>query len=235
MLFVDNFDMPLVILACQVLQSLMEPHLPDAAIPATYMDYGLHRTPPLMTPALQAEIDRLAEPSTILVGYGLCGNGLVGLQSRRHTLIIPRADDCIMMLLGSYRRYRQEFGAEPGTYYLTKGWLESGSNPLKEYQELVEKYGQETADWITDEEYKNYKRLVLVAPNQAELNAYRAQALQVAEYCAARWGFRYEELIGSEEFVRQLVTEAPRLTVSTDDFVVIPPGGEVRQEMFLRG
>ncbi len=227
--------MPLVILACKVLQSLLEPHLPDASIPAVFMDYGLHRTPALMTPALQAEIDRLVEPSTILVGYGLCGNGLVGLQSRQHTLIIPRADDCIMMLLGSYRRYREEFDAEPGTYYLTKGWLESGSNPLKEYQELVEKYDRETADWITDEEYKNYKRLVLVAPHEAELDAYRTQAREVAEYCAARWGFRYEERIGSEDFVRRLVSEAHRLIASTEDFVVILPGGQVKQEMFLRG
>jgi hypothetical protein len=226
--------MPLVILACKVLESLMEPQLRQVVIPATFMDYGLHRTPVLMTPALQAEIDRLDEPSTVIVGYGLCGNGLAGLQSRQHTLIIPRADDCIMMLLGSYRRYREEFDAEPGTYYLTKGWLESGSNPLKEYQELVEKYGQETADWITDEEYRNYKRIVLVAPDQAELDAYRPQAIEVAEYCAARWGFRYEERIGSKDFVERLVTHAPRLTVSTDDFIVIPPGGEVKQEMFLR-
>ncbi len=212
----------------------MEPLLPDGAAHATFMDYGLHRTPALMTPALQAEIDGLDEPSTILVGYGLCGNGLAGLKSGPHTLVIPRTDDCITLLLGSYRRYKEEFDAEPGTYYLTKGWLESGSNPLQEYQELVAKYDQETADWITDEEYRNYKRLVLVAPDAAELDAYRAQALEVAAYCAARWGFAYEERIGSRDFIEQLVTHGPQLASSTDDFLVIPPGGEVKQEMFWR-
>jgi hypothetical protein len=226
--------MTLVILSCRVLQSLMEPHLRDAGLPATFMEYGYHRTPQLMTPALQEELDQLPEPSVVVIGYGLCGNGLAGLKARDHTLIVPRADDCIMMLLGSYQRYIEEFSAEPGTYYLTKGWLESGSHPLKEYRELLEKYDPETADWIMDEQYKNYKRLVLVAPTQAELDAYRPKALEVADFCARRWGFRYEERIGSDDFVKRLVTVAYQLKQSTDDFLVIPPGGEVKQEMFFR-
>ncbi len=226
--------MPLVILACKVLQSLMEPHLRDVKIPTTFMEYGFHRTPQLMTPALQEEVDRIAEPSTILVGYGLCGNGLAGLKARQHTLIVPRADDCITMLLGSYQRYIEEFSAEPGTYYLTKGWLESGSHPLKEYREYVEKYDQETAEWLIDEQYKNYKRIVLVAPNQEELEAYRGQAREVADFCAARWGYRYEERIGSEDFVGKLIELGPLLKASTDEFLVIPPGGEVKPEMFWR-
>jgi hypothetical protein len=225
---------PLVVLACKVLQSLMEPHLRQAPVPATFMDYGLHRTPQLMTPALQDALDSLSEPSVVIVGYGLCGNGLAGLRSGRHTLIVPRADDCIMMLLGSYDRYLQEFWAEPGTYYLTKGWLESGSHPLKEYRELLAKYDQETADWLIDEQYKNYKRIVLVAPDQAEMDAYREQAREVADFCAERWGYRYEEIIGSGGFIQRLMTEAAGLTASADDYLVIPPGGEVRQDMFFR-
>jgi Protein of unknown function (DUF1638) len=212
----------------------MEPHLRDVKVPATFMEYGFHRTPQLMTPALQEQVDGIAEPSTVIVGYGLCGNGLVGLKARQHTLIVPRADDCITILLGSYRRYMEEFSAEPGTYYLTKGWLESGSHPLKEYREYLEKYDDETAAWLIDEQYKNYKRVVLVAPNQEELEAYREQAREVADFCAARWGYRYEERIGSEDFVGKLLQLGPQLGASTDDFLVIPPGGEIKQEMFWR-
>lgn len=226
--------MPVVILACKVLESLMEPHLRDSKIPATFMEYGFHRTPQLMTPALQEQVDGIAEPSTVILGYGLCGNGLVGLQARQHTLIVPRADDCITMLLGSYERYMEEFSAEPGTYYLTKGWLESGSHPLKEYREYLEKYDEETAAWLIDEQYKNYKRIILVAPNQEELDAYRDQAREVADFCAARWGYRYEERIGSEDFVGKLLKLGPQLGASTDEFLVIPPGGQIKQEMFWR-
>lgn len=226
--------MPLVVLACRVLQSLMEPYLRQAAIPATFMEYGLHNTPQLMTPALQEELDRLPAPSVVVVGYGLCGNGLAGLKSGQHTLIVPRVDDCISLLLGSYQRYLEEFSAEPGTYYLSKGWLESGSHPLKKYRELLTKYDEETADWILDEQYRNYKRLVLLASSQAELEALRPQAGVVADFCATRWGFRYEERLGSGDFVKQLLTVAIHLKESTDDFLIIPPGDEIRQEMYWR-
>lgn len=228
-------DMPLVAIACRVLESVMGSFLRGAGIPLILMEYGLHRTPGLMASALQQEIDRLTEPSIVILGYGLCGNGLVGLRARQHTLIVPRADDCITLLLGSYKRYAEEFSAEPGTYYLTKGWLASGSHPLREYQELLEKYDQESADWVIDQQYHNYQRLLFIASSQPELDACRAQALEVASFCRARWGFRYEERIGSTDLVKRLVNEACQLRESTDDFLVIPPGGEIKQEAFWRG
>jgi hypothetical protein len=227
-------DKPRVIIACKVVQSLIETCLVQAAIPAVFMEYGLHRTPALMVAALQEKVDQILNPSMIILGYGLCGNGLVGLKARAHTLIVPRVHDCITLFLGSHQRYMQDFTSEPGTYYLTKGWLESGSNPLDECQALAGKYGQEAADWIIDTQYQNYKRLVLVAPTRAELELYRDQAREVAEFCAARWGYRCEERIGSDEFVKCLVTSAPRLRESTDDFLVIPPASEIKQEMFWR-
>jgi hypothetical protein len=138
--------MPWVIIACRVLECLLVPHLRNGAISAIFMDYGLHRTPEKMAAALREEITGLAAPSVIILGYGLCGNGLVDLKAGVHKLIVPRADDCITLLLGSYRRYIEEFSAEPGTYYLSKGWLESGSHPLGEYRALLEKYGKEGAD-----------------------------------------------------------------------------------------
>jgi hypothetical protein len=228
--------MALVIVACRVLQTLIEPHLrrSQPPPPATFLEYGFHRTPALMTVALQAELDALPEPATVILGYGLCGNGLAGLRAGPHTLIVPRTDDCIAMLLGSYQRYQEEFSSEPGTIYLSRGWLESGSHPLKEYHELLEKYDQETADWIIGEQYGSYRRIVLVAPSQAELEACRPAAQAVADFCAARWGFRYEERLGSAGFIEQLVSAAPQLSASSEDFLVIPPGGEIKPAMFWR-
>ncbi|MBC8249019.1 MAG: DUF1638 domain-containing protein [Anaerolineales bacterium] len=226
--------LPVVIIACRVLESLVEELLNDTRPRTIYMDYGLHRVPQRMSTTLQAELDALSEPSLVLLGYGLCGNGLVGLQAGSHTLVVPRADDCIALLLGSYETYIEEFTAVPGTYYLTKGWLESGSHPLKEYREYQEKYGQATAEWLVDQQYHNYRRLVLVAHNQAELEAYRPQALEVARFCEARWGMRYEERLGSSSFVRRLLAASEVLGHLGGEFLVIPPGGEVRQGQFIR-
>jgi len=98
-------------------------------------------------------------------------------------LLIPRADDCIAILLGSYQAYLKEFNDNPGTYYLTKGWLESGSDPLKEYRQVRDKYGAENAEWIMDQQYQHYNRLVLVAHTQEDLEKYPPRAQEIARYC----------------------------------------------------
>lgn len=227
-------ETPIVVVACKVFQSMLENLMPpDLAEQVTFMEYGLHRVPTKLTWAVQEAIDSIEEPSLVMIAYGLCGNGLKGIKSREHTLLIPRSDDCIAVLLGSYQKYIQEFDRTPGTYYLTKGWLESGSNPLQEYQEIKEKYGPEDADWIMDQQYQHYERLVFVAHNQEDLEKYRPQALEVAEYCQ-RWDMRYEELLGSNRFVQRLIEVAKDLDGSDDDFVIISPGGEIEQNMFMR-
>jgi len=227
-------SLPIVFIACRVFESMLESFIPeDMAEQITFLDYGLHRVPGKLTVSVQEQIDQVSEPSLIVLGYGLCGNGLKGIKARQHTLLVPRTDDCIAMLLGSYKSYREEFAKEPGTYYLTKGWLESGSDPLKEYHEVKEKYGEEDAQWIMDTQYQHYKRLALVAHTQSDLEAYRPQAKEVAEYCQ-RWDMEYEEILGSDRYLRQLVEVAASLDQANDDFLVIPPGGEIRQDMYLR-
>ena len=226
--------MPTVIIACRVLQSMLEELAPaEAAGNAIFMDYGLHRQPGKMTRELQEKIDSIETPSLILMGYGLCGKGLAGIKSGQHTLKIPRVDDCIAILLGSRQTYRREFSAVPGTYYLSKGWLESGSHPLKEYEEYAQKYGAEKTDWIMDQQYQHYERLALVGHSQNDLETYRPQAQKVARYCE-RWGMRYEEMLGSDEHVRQLVDVSESSADNDENFVIIPPGGEIRLEQFIQ-
>jgi hypothetical protein len=226
-------DRPVVVIACQVLQTLLERLLPPGlAQHVTFLDYGLHRLPNKMTWTLQETLEKIETPSVVVLGYGLCGNGLSHLRAGRHTLLVPRADDCIAILLGSRQAYMREFETEPGTYYLSKGWLESGSHPLREYEEYRAKYGAEDADWIMDQQYRNYRRLVLVVHDPDELDAYRPQALEVARFCS-RWEMRYEEIVGSDDFVRRLVEAAADLGQAGDDFVVVPPGGEIRMDDFF--
>ena len=229
---------PIVVIACQVLQDLLEKLLPEnLADRVTFMDYGLHRVPNQMTPILQVEIDGIEQASLVVLGYGLCGNGLKGIKAGIHTLLVPRADDCIAILLGSREAYIQEFEAHPGTYYLSKGWLESGSHPLKEYKEYVEKYGPDDAAWVMNVQYQHYERLVLVTHSEEDMETYRPEALEVAQYCQ-QWDMRYEEIRGSDNYVRRLV-EAISLNIDLSsekagsDFLVIPPGGEIRQEEFI--
>ena len=224
-----------MIISCQVFQHLIEKHLPkNTSIRSiSYLDYGLHLVPRNLNAAIQDRLDGIEQPSLVVLGYGLCGNGLDGIQAGKHILLIPRTDDCIAILLGDYRKYRAEFHAHPGTYYLTKGWLESASNPLRQHREYEAKYGADTADYLMDTQYQNYRRLAFVAHDLEDLVKYRPQAEQVARYCQ-RWDMQYEELLGSESYIRRLIETAAALDQAEDEFVVIPPGGELKQSHFLR-
>ena len=62
----------------------------------------------------------------VLLGYGLCSNGLVGLAARSIPLVVPRAHDCITLFLGSKERYLEYFQDHPGVYFKTSGWIERG-------------------------------------------------------------------------------------------------------------
>jgi uncharacterized protein DUF1638 len=230
----DPIERPTVVIACQVFKNLFDRFVQAGTIREfIYLDYGLHDYPKKLNQAVQGALAGLSEPSLVILGYGLCGNGLNGVMAGKHTLLIPRADDCIAVFLGSYERYRREFTAQSATYYLTKGWLESGSNPLEEYQRYAARYGATKADWLMDQMYHNYKRLAFVAHSQEDLDTYRARAQEVARFCE-RWGMRYEEMLGSTEFFEQLLQTAASLEDAADDFIIIPPGGELRQDRFLR-
>jgi hypothetical protein len=235
--------LPIVVVACKVIAAALDRVLPvgaDGRPPLRYLEYGLHRVPVKLTDAVQEALFEIEQPSLVILGYGLCGNGLRGIRSGPHTLLAPRTDDCIALLLGSYKAYMREFSRTPGTYYLTKGWLESGSHPLKEYYEYLPKYGHETTMWLLDQQYAHYHRIALVASNPEEMAAYREQAQEVARFCE-RWNMRYEEITGSDHFIVRLIDTAAGLADGTlnpeavgPDFLVIPPGEGIRQEMYMR-
>ena len=174
----------------------------------------------------QRDLSIAIDHSGLAQAEGVLG-GRVGLGQGE------RAKEAIALLLGSHRVYIQEFEAVPGTYYLSKGWLESGSHPLKEHREYAEKYGPEEADWLMDQQYQHYERLAMVAHTREDLDKYRPEAEEVARYCE-RWGFRYEEILGSDTYVRRLIEVAATLDQADGDFVVVPPGGEIKQIQFMR-
>ena len=220
---------PHVFLACGVFQGIISPKTHRTH--TQFLDAGLHATPKKLNLRVQEQINAITHPSIIVLGYGLCGNGLNNIHAREHTLIIPKMDDCIAMFMGSRQVFLDEFTKEPGTYYLTKGWLQADTHPLSEYEHAVEKFGKETANFIMDTQYKHYSRLRFVAHTQADLDSNRLKALEIAEFCK-RWDMVYDEYLGTTDFVSALervVVEPPQVD---DAFIVVLPGETLTQEMF---
>lgn len=202
------------IIACATVIEEMLPLLPEGV---TYqvLDFGLHLTPEKLRGQLQEAIDAAsAEVDTIILGYGLCSMAVVGLRATGCTLVVPRVDDCIAIFLGSHSAYLEQFGREPGTYYLTKGWIEVSDTPFTEYERLAEKYGPEQAERMIKLMLKNYTRLAFIDTGHYEQERYRAYARRTAE----RFGLRYEEIPGSKALIEKMLYGP-----WGDDFVIARP------------
>lgn len=205
-----------------VIEELL-PLLPEAVEYET-LDYGLHVNPDELRKAIQAKIDASNNGTgIILLGYGLCSRAVVGLRSENCTLVVPRMDDCIGIFLGSREAYLKQMFAEPGTYYLTKGWIEAGDNPFGLYDQMVERYGIEKTEWLIKRMLKNYTRLVFIDTGQYEVDYYREYSKKMAH----RYDLRFEEISGSTSLVKKMI-HGPW----DEDLVVVSPGQTISYEAF---
>ena len=216
-----------VVIACATVIEEMLPLMPEGMEHHT-LEFGLHVYPDKLRTTVQATIDEMVaahpgEELTILLGYGLCSQALVGVEARGCTLVLPHVDDCIAIFLGSRSAYKQQAGKEPGTYYLTKGWVEVGETPFTEYQHAVERYGQARADRIFKIMMSNYRRLALINTGQYEIEKFRDYARRTAE----QFSLRYEEIPGATTLVEKLL-----FGPWNDEFVVLHPGEAFRLDHF---
>ena len=214
------------LIACEVFKDEFEAVSPPD-LPRSYLPQGLHRTPGKMPAAIQEIVDGV-DPGAeaILLGYGLCSNGVVGVASRVAPLVLPRVHDCIALLLGSRERYEAAVAACPGTYYITPGWALYGTTSLTCYKnEYLPKYGEETARYIATELLKNYERVALIDHGVGDMDAARAHAREMAEV----FNLSYMEIPGSLDYVGRLI-QGPW---DNDDFVVVQPNTVISASPFL--
>lgn len=214
-----------LVLACEVMERELRQFENDR-IDFRFFDYGLHRTPESMGQVLQKEIDRIAaeDYGAIVLGYGLCSNGIVGIVSRKQPSIVPRIHDCISLFLGSSEAYRFQAEKFPGTYYLTPGWIDKGETPLSKYESYSRSYDPQTALWILQEEMKHYTRLALIDTQVTSMKPYQARAREDA----AILKLDYEEMEGSSALFQELLCGP-----IDGKFLIIERGHPISQEVFL--
>ena len=213
-----------LVIACATVIEEMLPFLP-ADVSSETLDFGLHLHPSQLKKSLQEKIDRASQHADVLLlGYGLCSMAVVGLHATTAHLVIPRVDDCIAIFLGSCSAYKEQARKEPGTYYLTKGWIEIGDTPFQQHQRLIEKYGQAKAELMTHLLLKNYKRLGFINTGLYQIDRYREYARRTAE----EFHLRFEEIEGSSALVNRLV-----FGPWDEEFVVIEPGQTIQYMDFV--
>lgn len=202
---------------------------------------GLHDMGVNMRPHLQERIDAAdgLGYDAILLGYALCGRGTEGLRAGKTPLVLPRVHDCIGLLLGSHRAYKEYFENHPGVYYRSPGWIEfqapgmvlepafaSQKSPLGErrtLEELVAQYGEENGQFLFEQFNafrRNYSGLTYISVPVASDEASRNKAY--AE--AAKEGWAFDEIAGTLSMLERLVNGE----WNEADFLLVPPGAVIK-------
>jgi hypothetical protein len=231
----------LQLIACKVLQR--EAYFCAArtknVVDVVLMPQGLHNEPDKLRTEVQKALERTQDIQgraydATLLGYGLCSNGVVGLSSEI-PIVIPRAHDCITVLLGSKERYQEYFDSHRGVYWYSPGWIESGRQPGRDrYEKVLEeyrqKYGPDNAQYLMEVEQtwmKEYQWATYVDWGLSESQDYKA----FTRDCAAYLGWNCDELTGDPGLMQRFVDGL----WNEEDFLVVPPGQRIAEDVTNRG
>lgn len=225
--------MKIKVIACKVLLrelyllALDSPHTVDIL----WLRQKLHNEPDKLRTRLQAAINDVENEEeqydAIVLAYGLCSNGVLGLGTKKTPLVVPRAHDCITLLLGSRDKYQSLFKAhEGGIYWYAPGWIEQGALPSKQNmtrqrEEYVAKYGEENADYLMEMEQiwmTRYDTAAYIRWRELENKAHETYARDAAEYL--NWQYKLVE--GDKSLLQKLL-----FGQWDEDFLVLEPGQRV--------
>jgi hypothetical protein len=210
-------------------------------IDTVFLSQGLHATPDKLRAMLGEEIEKAEEGipyehfgdkkyyDYLILAYGLCDNSVAGLRSKTLPLVVPRAHDCVTLLLGSKERYTELFAKHRGIYWYSRGWIERSLQPGKEryegaYKEYVEKYGEDNADYLMEMEqgwFKSYENAFFIDwPALGNSEIYRQYTKDCADYL--KWN--YKEAEGEMALMEKMLNGV----FDEDEVLLVPPGRTIR-------
>ena len=239
--------MRLIILACEIIYREISYCVAKSinVVDVKFLQKGLHDIgQEEMFKTLQAEINQVPKDryEAILLGYGLCSNGIEGLTTEETTLVVPRAHDCITLLLGSKEKYSNYMAQYPGTYFRSTGWIERNMPEIGEdggpesimtqlglnrtFQEYVEKFGEDNARYLMEvlSGTKHYDTITYIDMGIGNFDGHEQKAREEAQ----EKGWNFIKLQGDIGLLQRLVDGE----WNPDEFLVVKPGQRIKPIYF---
>ncbi|MDR2519613.1 MAG: DUF1638 domain-containing protein [Eubacteriaceae bacterium] len=223
--------MKTLLIGCEVVKAEVEAAIAEtgADVDTLYVDQGLHSVGSAKMPQeLQKVIDSVDQSaySAILLFYGLCNNGIVGLKASI-PMVIPRGHDCITFFMGSKERYREYFDSHPGVSFWGSGWnedlfREQDFEFIDMRAKFAEDFGEDNADYLMEvlgNPMKNYRSMVFVNTGTGDVERYRSSAKRICRENS----WEYDEYIGD----RRIFLNALAGDWHENDFLVLQPSETV--------
>jgi hypothetical protein len=193
-------------------------------------EVGLHDRPDELRATLQGELDLLNQRddiSAIALCYGLCGLGTAGLRVGRHPIVIPRAHDCITVLMGSKEAYSAHQRRCPTCYYYSPGWNRERRVPGPERLELLQtefgkKYDADQVECLIEaerEQWAMHDRATFIDLDTADAGV----EADYARRCAEWLGWKFERLRGHPKLLQDLLWG----NWDNERFQIIQPGQQL--------
>ena len=191
-----------------------------------WVDRGFHSEPDKLRRELQRNVDWVEErgATRILLAFGLCGNGAVGIVAKSAQLAIPRFDHCVNIMLECGPRTCQG-RAQGGVMYLTRGWTHDAAAAMYSLKDqYVAKYGERRAKRLMEAMYGGYHAVSLIDNGCYEL----VDVMDVAQRSADSINVGVQIDPGSNQVLEKLISGP-----WDDDIVVCEPGRPLAQEDFF--
>lgn len=132
-------------------------------------------------PAVERREEVVVGPvEEVLLALGFCGSALSGLAARHVSLVFPRVDDCISLLLNRGCS-REEVPRNPRHYYLTRGWFNHESSLKQAFDDWEQRFGPERAAQLRKTMFAGYEQVNLIDTKAYDVGDCLDQSHSVAE------------------------------------------------------
>lgn len=231
--------MRLKLICCDVLtrEICHELHATPNTVDPVFTSKGAHEQPEFLCGLIQKAIDEADNEGcydAVILGYGLCGNAADGVTAGSIPLIIPRAHDCCTLFLGSKEKFIEYFGQNPSLEWSSSGYMERGNSYIRqtqtgkllgmdlEYEQLVERYGEENAEYIWETLYPERPGSELIFIDMPETShlGYLDRMRELAEEA----GKDLKVYPGNIRLIKALLEG----NWNEDEFLVVPPGKSIK-------